>query len=134
MFRNAPRAPTLTLAPRGPRVVLMPRALKFRRNRQLAEIKIVRLLCEKKATDDLTVASGDDAADIGVGSGASARMRSERRGLGHQARVFAHIPSCFSSLWNCRCRSLCAASLAAWCFFWSAMISASVRLALQLSA
>ena len=47
--------------------------------------------------------------------------------LGHEPAVGAYIPSWFSSFWNCRCRSLFAASLAAWSFFWSAMISASVR-------
>ena len=43
----------------------------------------------------------------------------------------AHIPSCFSSFWNCRCRSFCAACRSAWSFFWSAMICASVRSARQ---
>jgi len=30
--------------------------------------------------------------------------------LSHETRVRAHIPSCFSSFWNCRCFSFAAAS------------------------
>ena len=62
----------------------------------------------------------------------AARLFAESNRLGHEAAIVrafgrAHIPSWFSSFWNCRCRSFCAASFAAWSFFWSAMISASVR-------
>src|SRR5258705_4645598 len=81
------------------------------------------------SADDSAGGRNDDAADIRVGRALPARGLAELHGLGHEAAIVAaYMPSWFSSFWNCRCRSLIAASLAAWSFFWSAMIWASVRI------
>ena len=69
------------------------------------------------------VAPSDDLAPATIrsrhwiGSGAAANAVTERDCLLHEAIVVAHMPSCFSSFWNWRCFSFCAASLAAWSIF-----------------
>src|SRR5215213_3523379 len=72
----------------------------------------------RPAPDDLPGRRNDDAPDVRIGSALAARLFPERNRIGHEAAVLsgrngAHMPSCFSSFWNCRCRSFCAASLAA---------------------
>ena len=83
--------------------------------------------------DDLAGGIDDHATDIGIGCALSARAVPQPYGLSHEPPVGGHIPNVFSSFLNCSCRALSAASCSAWSFFWSAMISASVRLADQLS-
>ena len=59
--------------------------------------------------DDLA-ARDDDTANVGIGRTSPAGAIAQAHRFGHEARVGAHIPSCFSSFWNCRCFSLAAAS------------------------
>ena len=89
------------------------------------------------AAADYSTFADDDAADMGVGRGSAPAALAEGDGRRHPARVRSQMPSfsrSSSSFLNWRCRSAWFASRWAWCFFWSAMISASVRFALQLSA
>ena len=91
------------------------------------------------APDDFALCRDDHAAHIGIGRAPAARGLAEPERLSHEFRVWrtprrAHIPSCFSSFWNCRCFSFAAASLFAWSTFCWATISASVRFTDQLSA
>ena len=77
----------------------------------------------------------DHAADIGIGCTATAGALAERDRLPHPAGVVGHfIPNLRSSSWNWRWRAAARASCSFWRSACDALISASVRLPLQLSA
>ena len=69
-------------------------------------------ICCRAAADDASALRGDHAPNIGIRRASAARRFSEPQRFLHEALIpFGYIPNCFSSFWNCRCRSFSAACL-----------------------